>query len=89
MRECIQRRLNEGTVKCGGQKCEKGAKPDKEGRVLYGHSNPFSKTVTICAAAFEDDIALASTIIHEFAHTCKAREGRAQRVAEEAFPGKR
>jgi RHS repeat-associated protein len=86
MRECIQRRLKEGKVKCGGEKCEKGSKPDKEGRVLYGHSNPFSKTVTVCAPAFSSDAELARTIIHEFAHTCKAREGRARRVENEAIP---
>jgi hypothetical protein len=52
MRECIQKKLKEGKVKCGGEKCEKGSKSDKEGRVLYGHSKFWGSTITVCAPAF-------------------------------------
>ncbi|HEY6385112.1 MAG TPA: RHS repeat-associated core domain-containing protein [Candidatus Acidoferrum sp.] len=88
LRDCILSKLNNGTVKCGGERCDKGSKPDKKGRVVWGWALPWGNTINLCKPSAGDDFSLACTIIHEFAHTCgHPFEGVPQRAEKQAFPG--
>ena len=88
LRDCILGKLNNGTVKCGGGKCDRGSKPDKNGRVLLGWALPFGDTIHLCKAASGNDFSLACTMIHELAHTCgHPRDSAPDRAANQAFPG--
>ncbi len=86
LRDCILNKLDNGVVMCGGKKCDKGSKPDKQGRVLYGWALPWGNTIHLCSFAFSTDITTPCTMIHEFAHTCHHREGVADDAANQAFP---
>jgi RHS repeat-associated protein len=87
LRDCVINRLNNGVVKCGGKACDKGAKPDAQGRVLWGHALPFGHTITLCSFAFSSDIATPCLLIHEFAHTCTHGENTADKAMNQSFPG--
>jgi len=88
LRDCIFDKLNRGIVKCGGPRCDKGAKPDKNGKVLFGWALPWGDTINMCKAATGSIVSLACIMIHEFAHTCgHPLEGTPDRAAHQAFPG--
>jgi hypothetical protein len=79
---------NNGVVKCGGGKCDKGSKPDKNGKVLGGWAPIFGNTIHLCKAANGNDFSLACLMIHEFGHTCHhPGEGAPDRAMNQAFPG--
>jgi RHS repeat-associated protein len=87
LRDCVINRLTNGVVKCGGNACDKGAKPDAQGKVLWGHALPFGHTITLCSFAFSSDIATPCLLIHEFAHTCTHGENTADKAMNQSFPG--
>ncbi|MGD1078911.1 MAG: RHS repeat-associated core domain-containing protein [Candidatus Sulfotelmatobacter sp.] len=88
LRDCVLNHLNNGTVKCGGKRCDKGSTPDSNGNVTAGWAMPWGNTIHLCGAANGPAPRMACIMIHEMAHTCgHPGEGTPDKAMNQAFPG--
>jgi RHS repeat-associated protein len=88
LRDCVLNHLNNGTVKCGGSRCDKGSKPDKNEDIVAGWALPWGNTIHLCQGAYGSPTRVACIMIHEIAHTCgHPGEGVPDKAMNQAFPG--